>query len=75
MRVKIFIARRCFKCNVFRILLSEFDEDLKEPSSGVDERSYVIAMSVIITSAVQNYVGLALEGPGAPTTCALCARF
>ena len=51
LRAKLFMARRCFKCNVLRILLSEFDEDLNEPSSGVEERSYVIAMSVIITSA------------------------
>ena len=48
---KLFMARRCFKCNVLRIILSEFDEDLKEPSLGVEERSCVIAMSVIIMSA------------------------
>ena len=51
LRANIFMARRCFKCNVLRILLSECDEDLKEPSLGVEERFCVIAMSVIIMSA------------------------
>ena len=48
---KLFMARRCFKCNVLMILLSEFDKDLKEPSLDVEDRSCVIVMSVIIMSA------------------------
>ena len=51
LKAKLFVARRCFKCNVLRILLSEFDEDLKEHSLGIEERSCVVAMSVIIMSA------------------------
>ena len=48
---KLFVARRCFKCNVLRILTSEFDEDQKQTSLGIEERSCVIAMSVIIMNA------------------------
>ena len=48
---KLFMARRCFKCNLRMILLSEFDEGLKEHSLGIEERSCVIAMFVIIMSA------------------------
>ena len=51
LKAQLFMARRSFKCNVLRILLSEFDEDIKEPSLGVEERSCVIAMSVIIMGA------------------------
>ena len=47
----IFMARRLSKLNLLRILLSEFDEGLKEPSLGIKERSCVIGMFVIIMGA------------------------
>ena len=48
---KLCVASAVFFCDVLRILLSEFDEDSKEPSLGVEERSCVIGMFVIIMSA------------------------
>ena len=48
---KLCVAREVFFCDVLRILLSEFDEDPKEPSLDIEERSCVIAMFVIIMSA------------------------
>ena len=50
-KAKLCVARTVFFCHVLRILLSEFDEDLKEPSLGIKERSCVIGMFVIIMSA------------------------
>ena len=48
---KLFMARDVFFCDMLRMLPSEFDEDPKEPSSDIEERSCVIAMSVVIMSA------------------------
>ena len=48
---KLFMAREVFFCDALRILLSEFDEDPKEPSLDIEERSCMIAMFVIIMSA------------------------
>ena len=48
---KLFMARAVFFFDVLRMLPSEFDEDQKEPSLDIEERSCVIAMSVIIMSA------------------------
>ena len=45
------MANVVFFCDVLRILLSEFDEDPKEPSLDIEERSCVIAMLVIIMGA------------------------
>ena len=45
------MARETFFGYVLRILISEFNEDIKEPSSGIKERSCVIGMFVIIMSA------------------------
>ena len=45
---KLFMARRCFKCNVLRILLSEFDESQKETSLGIKVSCCVGGMSVVI---------------------------
>ena len=50
-KAKLCVARAVFFYHVLRILLSEFDEDLKEPSLGIKERSCVIGMFVIIMSA------------------------
>ena len=51
LKAKLFMARRCFKYNVLRILLSDLDEIQEKHTSGINERSCVIAMSVIIMSA------------------------
>ena len=51
LKARLFVARAVFFCHVLRILLSEFDEDLKEPSLGIKERSCVNGMSIIIMSA------------------------
>ena len=50
-KAELFVAREVFFCHVLRILLSEFDEVLKEPSLSIKERSCVIGMFVIIMSA------------------------
>ena len=50
-KARLFMASDAFFYHVLRILLSEFNEDLKEPSSGIKERSCVIGMFVIIMSA------------------------
>ena len=47
----IYVAREVFFCHVLRILMSEFNEGLKEPSLGIKERCCVIGMFVIIMSA------------------------
>ena len=49
------MARRAFKRDERRILLSEFDEDPKEPSLGIKERCCVIGMFVIIMSAEHDW--------------------
>ena len=51
LKAKLCVAREAFFYYVLRILMSEFNEDLKEPSLGINERSCVIAMFVIIMSA------------------------
>ena len=50
-KARLFMASYVFFCYVLRILMSEFNEDLNEPSSGIKERSYVIGIFVIIMSA------------------------
>ena len=47
----IYVATAVFFCHVLRILMSEFNEGLKEPSLGIKERCCVIGMFVIIMSA------------------------
>ena len=44
----IFVARRCFKCNVLRILTSEFDEGQKQTSLGIEVSCCASGMSVVI---------------------------
>ena len=51
LKAKLCVAREAFFCHVLRIHTSEFDEDPKEPSLGIKERSCVIGMSVVIMSA------------------------
>ena len=51
LKAKLCVAREAFFCHVRRVLMSEFDEGLKEPSLGIKERSCVIGMFVIIMSA------------------------
>ena len=48
---RLCVASGAFFCHVLRILLSESDEDPNKPSLGIKERSYVIAMSVVIMNA------------------------
>ena len=50
-KARLFMASDAFFCYVLRILMSEFDEGLKEPSLGVKERSCVIGLFVIIMGA------------------------
>ena len=50
-KARLFMASGAFFCHVVRILLSEFDEDPNKPSLGINERSCVIGMFVIIMSA------------------------
>ena len=52
---KLFMARAVFFCDVLRILLSEFDEDPKEPSLDIEERSCMITMFVVIMSAEHDW--------------------
>ena len=47
----IYVAREVFFYHALRILMSEFNEGLKEPSLDIKERCCVIGMSVIIMSA------------------------
>ena len=54
LRENLFMARRCFKCNVLRILLSEFDESQKQTSLGIKVSCCVDGMSVIIMGAEPN---------------------
>ena len=49
------MASGAFFCHVLKILLSEFNEDLKEPSLGIKERPCVIGMFVIIMSAEHDW--------------------
>ena len=51
LKARLCVASGAFFCHVLRILMSEFNEDLKEPSSGIKERSCVIGMFVIIMGA------------------------
>ena len=51
LKARLCVASGAFFCYVLRILMSEFDEGLKEPSLGSKERCYVIGMFVIIMSA------------------------
>ena len=48
-------ARRCFRCNVLRILLSEFNEGQKQTSLGIKERSGASPMSVVMLSTEPNW--------------------
>ena len=50
-KARLFMASDAFFCHVLRILLSEFDEDPDKPSLGIEDRSCVNAMSVVIMSA------------------------
>ena len=54
-KAKLFMAREVFFCHVLRILLSEFDEDPKEPSLDIEERSCMITMFVVIMSAEHDW--------------------
>ena len=51
LKARLCVVSGAFFCHVLRILLSEFNEDLKEPSLGIKERYCVIGMFVIIMSA------------------------
>ena len=51
LKARLCVASGAFFCHVLRILMSEFNKDLKEPSLGIKERSCVIGMFVIIMSA------------------------
>ena len=51
LKANLCVTREAFFYYVLRILMSEFNEDLKEPSLGINERSCVVGMSVIIMSA------------------------
>ena len=51
LKARLCVASGAFFCHVLRILLSEFDEDPNKPSLGIEERSCVNAMSVVIMSA------------------------
>ena len=50
-KARLFMASGAFFYHALRILLSEFDEDPNTPSLGIEERSHVNAMFVIIMSA------------------------
>ena len=52
---KLFVAREVFFCDVLRIILSEFDEDPREPSLDTEEGYCMIAMFVIIMSAEHDW--------------------
>ena len=51
LRANIFMTRRCFKCNVLRILLSEFDEVQEKTSLGIKVSCCADGMSVVIMGA------------------------
>ena len=51
LKARLCVASDAFFYNVLRMLPSEFDEGLKEPSLGIKERCCVIGMFVIIMSA------------------------
>ena len=44
----IYMARRAFKCDVLRILMSDFHEGHEKHTLGIKERSCASAMSVVI---------------------------
>ena len=50
-KARLCVASGAFFCHVLRIILSEFNEGLKEPSLGIKERCCVISVFVIIVSA------------------------
>ena len=47
---KLFMAERVFKCDVLRILLSEFDKGQEYHTLGIKEKSCASGMFVIIMS-------------------------
>ena len=51
LRANIFVARRVFKCDVLRILLSDFDKSQEEPSLGIKVSCCASGMSVVIMGA------------------------
>ena len=51
LKARFCMASDAFFCHVLRNLLSEFDEVQNKPSLGIEERSCVNAMSVVIMSA------------------------
>ena len=51
---KLSMVRRVFKCDVLKILLSDFDDGLKEHTSCTKERSCVRTMSVVIMRTAHN---------------------
>ena len=51
---KLCMARRVFKCDVLRILLSELHEGQEEHTLGTKERSSASAMSVLIMGAAHS---------------------
>ena len=51
LRANIFVARRVFKCDVLRILLSDFHKSQDVTSLGIKERSSASGMSVVIMGA------------------------
>ena len=51
LRANIFMAERVFKCDVLRILLSEFDKGQEQTSLGIKVSCCVGGMSVVITGA------------------------
>ena len=51
LKARLCVASGAFFCHVLSVLPSESNEDLKEPSSDIQERSCVIGMSVVIMSA------------------------
>ena len=54
-KARLCMASDAFFCHVLRILPSEFDEDRNKPSLGIEERSCVNAMSVVIMSAEHDW--------------------
>ena len=55
LKARLCVASGAFFYHVLRMLPSEFNEDLKEPSLGIKERSCVDGMFVIIMSAEHDW--------------------
>ena len=51
LRANIFMAERVFKCDVLRILLSEFDKGQEQTSLGIKVSCCASGMSVVISGA------------------------